>query len=499
MLPSGHIIVNKFWKERFAYRANREFGLDKYSKTDVRALPTAEELRASLAATENAEVRNQLSALFDDSTFVETGVYTKRGFSDFLTTDKANELEAVITGYGSIDGKLVFVFAEDATRMGGVMDDRHAKKIEDLYALALKNGAPVIGIFNSNGTDIFAGTSSLAAYARVMKCITTASGRIPQIAYVAGKCLGTAAALAAMTDFVVKNAAAELYVTTPTITGVKDAQSNCVAFCAEEGQCLGFIRGLISFLPDNDAIGASVGQCADNLNRLLGDLDFAGEALSMIAAVADNGVYYEIGHDFAEEVSTVFTTVGGVRCGMVATSYAKGEGRLSADGAKKIARFVNFCDNFSVPVVTLVDSLGLKQDAANEPAFASALSDLAYAYAGCGSATVTVIVGHAIGAAFALLGSKALGADIVFATDNSEIGTLPAQSGVAFAWDHYITQEKTREDLVREWRENVSSPVAAASSGEIDDIIGVSELRARICSSLLMLTTQTPYQKMLSL
>ncbi len=470
--------------------------MDKYSKTNVRALPTAEELHRTLAEGENAEVRNQLAALFDDSTFVETGVFTKRGFSEFLATDKANELEAVITGYGSIDGKLVFVFAEDAARMGGAIDDRHARKIENLYSLAMKNGSPVIGIFNSNGTDIFAGTSSLAAYARIMKCVANAYGHIPQIAFVGGKCIGSAAAIAAMFDFVVKSDKAEYYVSSPALTGVKDAQNNTVSYQGDENSCLGYIRGLVSFLPENDMIGAEVGQCADNLNRMLGDLDFAGDALCIIGSIADNGVFTEVSHGVAENVSTVFATIGGVKCGIVANSFAKYEGRIFADSAKKIAKFVSFCDMFSIPVVTLVDSLGLAQDAENEKDFASAISDLAFAYAGSESPKITVIVGHAIGASFALLGSKALGADIVFAIDDSEIGALSAESGVAFAWDKYITLETKREELVGEWKKNVSSPVAAAESGEIDDIIGVSELRARICSSLLMLTTQDPYLKL---
>ena len=141
-------------------------------------------------------------------------------------------------------------------------------------------------------------------------------------------------------------------------------------------------------------------------------------------------------------------------------------------------------------MVTLVDSLGLAIDSANEDLFAPELSKLAFAYANSTCPKVTVILGHAIGAAFVLLGSKSLGADIVYALDDSEIGALPADSGVAFAWDKYITEEKTREELIAEWKENVSSPVAAASSGEIDDIINTNELRARICSALLMLSAK---------
>ncbi len=464
--------------------------MDKFSTPEISALQTAEELREQLAATEGAEVKTQIAQIFDEATFVELGAYTKRSFSDYVKTQKMDELEGVICGYGAIDGKLAFAFAEDAERLGGAIDDRHAKKITDLYQLAVKNGAPVVGIFNSNGADIFCGASSLAAYGKILKAVNDASGVIPQIAYVAGKCLGTATTIAAMFDFVVKAKDASFYVNAPELTGAENAQSDKISYTGDAAQCAGFIRSLIAFLPENAAVGADIGECADNLNRMVGDLDFEGNALSLIATVADNGVYFEIGSEHAPVVSTVFTTFGGVKCGVVATSFAKNEGRLTACAAKKIADFVAFCDMFSIPVVTIVDSLGLATDAKNEKAFADALARLAMAYASSENAKVTVIAGHAIGASFVLLGSKALGADIVYATDNSEIGALPADSGVAFAWNNYVTEEVKREALAEAWKASVASPVAAAATGEIDDIISVNELRARICSSLLMLSAK---------
>ncbi len=463
--------------------------MDKYTKPKVCSLPTAAELRAALVESENSDVRAQLALLFDEGTFVETSAFAKRGFSDFISTDKMNEFEGVISGYGAIDGKLVFAFAEDASRMGGAIDERHAKKITDLYKKAVDNGAPVIGIFNSNGTDIFEGTVGLAAYGRIISAVSAASGVVPQIAFVTGKCIGTAAAIAAMFDFVVKDAKASLYVTSPALTGAENAQSDLITFSGETEQCAGYIRSLVSFLPDNSSVGVICqDNCADSLNRKLGELDFAGEGLAAVSVIADNGVFYELSHDFAPEISTVLASVGGVKCGIVASSFVKNDGRLSAKAAKKTARFVNFCDSFSIPVVTLVDSLGLAIDKDNECAdFAPALAKLALAYTTASIPKVTVILGHAIGASFVLLGSKALGADLVYALDSAEIGALPAESGVAFAWDKYITEDRTRDDFVAEWRASVSSPANAAASGEIDDIISTNEMRARICSALLML------------
>ena len=465
--------------------------MNKYTKPTFCSLPTAKELRDSLLASESVEARNQIDMLFDSDTFVELSAYTKRGFSDFIATEKTNEFEGVICGYGAIDGKLVFAFVEDASRMGGAIDDRHAKKICDLYNMAISNSAPVIGVFNSNGTDIFEGTAGLAAYGRIMSAVTKASGVIPQIAYVAGNCIGTCAAIASMFDVVVKSESASLYVSSPALTGEKNAQDAIVSFCGSEDQCAGYIIGLVSFLPSNSSVGVQcVDVYTDNLNRKLGNLDFGGDALSVISVIADNSMFFELGHDYAPSATTALTTIGGVRCGVVANSFSQNEGRIDAAAARKISKFVSFCDGFSIPVVTIVDSLGLEINKQNEPVFAPELAKLAMAYASSTCPKITVINGHAIGAAFVLLGSKSLGADLVYATEDSEIGALSAASGVAFAWDKYITEDKTREELIGEWKNSVSSPANAASSGEIDDIITINEMRARICSALLMLSAK---------
>ena len=466
--------------------------MNKYKKTEVCGLPNVEELRASLYENENSDARARLALLFDSNTFIETSAYAKRGFSDFLSTEKANEFEGVICGYGAIDGKLVFAFAQDSSRMGGVIDERHAKKICDLYKLAISNGAPVIGIFDSNGTDIFEGTAGLAAYGKIMSCVSKASGIIPQIAFVAGKCIGTAAVIASMFDFVVKGSDSVFYVSSPLVTETQNAQDSVLAYVGSADQCAVYIRSLVSYIPDNSSVGIIAGECTDNLNKKLGELDFSGDALSAISVIADNSIFYEIAKDFEPAVSTVFATVAGVKCGIVANSFSINEGKISVSVARKISKFVNFCDAFSIPIVTLVDSLGLNVSKENETNyFAPELAKLAFAYSTATVPKVTVILGHAIGASFVLLGSKALGADLVYATDRSEIAALNADSGVAFAWDKYITLEKAREELVAEWKSSVSSPAVAAASGEIDDIISINEFRARICSALLMLCTKS--------
>lgn len=464
--------------------------MNKYTNPQICGMHDVTKIRTALEDMTGSGAKDVITKLFDPGTFIETAAFTKRGISDYIATERANEMEGVITGYGAIDGRLVFAFVEDSSRMGGYVDERHAKKICDLYNLAINNGAPIIGVFDSNGVDVFESTASLAAYGKIIASVNRASGVIPQIAYVCGKCIGTAATVSAMFDFVIKNKAGEHYVSSPTLTHVENAQGEMVAFQGEANDCIKTIKDIISFLPDNSSTGVVVVDTNDNLNRPLGDIDFAGDALSAISVISDNNIFIEIGHDAAPSAVTALAIIGGVKCGIVANSFNQNEGKLSGACARKISRFVNFCDSFSIPVVTLVDSLGVAIDKNNESGFAPELAKLAYAYASSTCPKVTVITGHAIGAAFVLLGSKALGADLVYALDTAEIGALNAESGVAFAWDKYITEEKTRNELIEEWRDSVSSPVVAAASGEIDNIISINELRARICSALLMLCSK---------
>ncbi len=474
--------------------ANRKFTLDKYkiSKTTC-VLPSAEELKAALANSVGTEARALLQSLYDANTFVELGAFTKRKFCEYQGLEHDEEFEGVICGYGAVDGRLVYAFAQDGSRMKGALDENHAKKICALYDLAIKNGAPVVGIFDCAGADIFEGAAALAAYGRIMKAVSTASGRIPQIALVNGNCIGSFATIAAMFDFVVKTKKANFYVNSPEFVGTADSQAPLTSYAADDvAQAIVHIRTLMGYLPDRACGSISVEGTADGLNRMLGNLDFGGDVNAVIGAIADNGIFLEIGNDYAGVLTTAFATVGGIKCGFVGTSYVVDEGRITAAAARKAARFIDVCDAFSIPVITLVDSMGLAscEESENAP-FAADLAKLAMAYAKSVTPKITIILGHAIGASFAILGSKALGADIAYALDNAEIGALASEASVAFAWSNLINPDKSREELIDEWRKSLSSPVAAASLGEIDDIVSTNELRARICSALQMLAAKS--------
>ncbi|MBR7146543.1 MAG: hypothetical protein IKD11_02360 [Oscillospiraceae bacterium] len=474
------------------HKANREFGLTNINITESKkgTLPTATELRRALAEARGTDAMARIRALFDPKTFVELSAYTKRSFHE-MGSAKDAELEGVICGYGAVGGHLVFAFAQDASRMKGALDARHAQKIVDLYDMAIKNGAPVVGIFDCAGADIFEGTDALAGYGRIMRAVASASGRVPQIAVVTGNCIGSFAAIAAMYDFVVRTAEGKLYVNSPALAGVDGATDALLSFtAADDGEALGYARKLLSYLPQNSGTGVTVEAATDDLNRILPELDLDADVHGLLGAIADCGDYAEVGSANAPVLVSALTSIGGVHCGVLACNYQENEGKLTAAAARKAARFVSLCDAFSLPVITLVNSTGFAVDAANECGFAAELGRLAMAYASSTNAKITVVLSHAIGGAYTLLGSKSVGADVAYAFERAEIGTLNAASAVAFALNEIISTEVSRKDLEEEWLAKLASPVAAASLGHIDDIITCAELRARIASALQLLAAK---------
>lgn len=475
------------------HKANREFGLTYNNITESKngTLPTAAALRRALAEARGADAMTRIRSLFDAKTFVELSAYTKRSFHE-MGSAKDDELEGVICGYGAVGGHLVFAFAQDASRMKGALDAAHAKKIADLYEMAIKNGAPVVGIFDCAGADIFEGTDALAGYGRIMRAISSASGRVPQIAVITGNCIGTFAAIAAMYDFVIRTEEGKLYVNSPALAGVSGAQDSLLSYtAADDAEALAFARKLLSFLPQNSGTGVVVEAATDDLNRLLPDMDPDADVHAFLSAIADRGDYAEVGADNAPALVTALTSIGGVHCGILASNYAENEGKLTAAAARKAARFVSLCDAFSLPLVTLANSSGFAIDEENEKlGFAAELGRLGLAYTTSSNAKITVVLNHAIGGAYTLLGSKSVGADVAYAFESAEIGTLNAASAVAFALNENITTDVSRKDLEAEWLAKLASPVAAASLGHIDDIITCAELRARIASALFLLAAK---------
>lgn len=438
--------------------------------------------------------RGRIEALFDAGTFTEIGAFVRRRPTEFDTS--TYEFESVICGWGAIDGRLVYAFAQDVTRSAGSVSEAHAKKICDTYRLAMENGAPVIGIFESSGAVIPEGVRVMAGYGKIIKAVSSASGVIPQIAIATGNVSGAAAIITGMFDLVIKTDAASLSVNPQfnTNTNGKSDLGITAVRVASVGDAVQRARDILEYLPSNNSEGAPADLSSDSPARFISLDSYSAEpnAFSLITAVADNSKYIELYADYAPEIVGALASVGGVAVGFVVNNKAVGKGALTAEGARKASRLVSLFDSFNIPVITAVDSIGFDTGAASESSpFASELAKLAGAYAAASVPMITVIAGEAYGSTFTVMGSKALGADMVFALDGAKIAAMNAKSAVAFLMNDEISASVTRADLEAKWNERVANPIEAAASGEIDDIVAGEELRARIASALYMLASKS--------
>ena len=417
----------------------------------------------------------KIAALFDAGTFVETGAFVKRANGDPA---------GVVCGYGAIGGKLVYAFAQDSDRKKGAFDALQAEKIVALYSMAMKNGAPVIGVFDSIGAFVEDGASVLSAYGKVLAAVSAASGVIPQIAVIDGVCAGTMAAVAALFDFTVMSESGRLYVGSPTQLG--DAVAT-PAFAAENGNVAlvasdtaSAVRTLLSYLPDR-CDGAAPVQGSDDLNRAVALADRT-DAASALDAVVDVGSFYALYEGIAPNVKVGLARMGGVPVAVIAA-----DGELCVAALAKMRKLLSFADSFGMAVLSFVNCTGVCACEKDEPRLAAAMADLTHALAKSTAPRVSAIVGAAIGAGFLFGGAKELGADLVLALPAAEIAALAAPAAVAFLWNDRITKDKTRADLEKEWASTVATPENAATTGAIDDIVAPAELRARLIAALLML------------
>lgn len=446
---------------------------------------------------ESSKGRDAIVSLFDFGTFVEMGAYVRREGENAPYT-------AVICGYGSVDGKLAFAFSQNSDVNGGALDDVGARKIARLYEEAVRVGAPVIAVLDSAGAIVHDGARALAAYGRVLRCVSEASGIIPQIAVIGGSCEGISSVIASMYDVTVtikgesRVAFRNVGAADEDVTAVAESCGLSTINADTRAAALKTARELVVMLPRNNRDVADV-DTLDSLTRPVTADELTGMAL--VNAIADRA---RSGHrgvislydGFTSEVVTALCTIGGRACGVVASDANVNGGKLTPKGARKMARFVSFCDSFSLPIVTLVDSLGVDLSAPREPA--PAFGKLAKAYITANTAKITVVMGNAVGAAFTLMGSRAMGADLTLALPEAMISPLLPSVAVAFLWNDKITNDNPRAAVEAEWMATQGSPVRAAESGEIDDIVSPAELRARIASALYMLAEKadtTPDRK----
>lgn len=411
-------------------------------------------LSEAVAALEGATARGRLTALVDEGSFVELDALYGAG---------------VVTGYGAIDGQPVFVFAQDSAALGAAQ----AARIRKVYGLAVKTGAPVIGLYDSNGAKLTEGYEMLTAYGDLLLCVNNLSGVVPQIAVVTGACGGTSALLAAAADFVIMAADAELFVAPPSVSG----GSGTAQAAAEAGVChivaadadaaIARARALAGLLPANNLAAPPLFE---------GDAP-AGDSACPIERVADAGSLLALGEAYAPHASTSLGTLGGVPVG-----FAGIHGALCADACKKLARFVRFCDAFGLPLVTAVDTEGFAETADAEDIRAYAQLGHVYAEATCQK--LAVIAGKAYGAAYIALAGKAANADLVFALPDAVISPLAPETAVSILYNDRITQQTSREQLAAAYEAGEASAFAAAKAGVVDAVVAPTDLRDALISSL---------------
>lgn len=443
-----------------------------------------------LAASGKLTARARMELLFDEGTFVEVGAFIRRKTTE-LDVGSNEDFEPVVTGYGAVDGTLVYAFSQDFSRLSGALGQAHAKKIADIYDMAIRSEAPIVGVFDSAGAKILEGVDALAGYGKIMEKASAAKTAIPQIAVIAGPCGGASAVIARMFDIKIATKNGSLYIVPSSVCEDKEIgtparlyANGTVDFSVdEEADAFALVKKLVP------CFGTFV-ESTDDASRTseIGALIASGEyeIRDVIAQIADEGSFIELKGGHARHMATGFASINSRVVGVVATDPAVKGGALCPCAVEKAADFIDMCSGFEIPVVTLVDTIGVPQkDHAEEKNISEKLAHLACSYTGGLSPKITVVLGKAYGTAFTVLGSKALGVDVAIALDSAKIAAMAPERAVEFLGD--VEDESRKSEIASDWAAKFASPVEAAKGGHVDDIVAPSELRARIAASLEML------------
>ena len=461
----------------------------------------------------------RIKALLDGNSFVEIGSGVTARSTDFNMAPDKTPADGVVTGYGTIDGNLVYVYSQDASVLGGSVGEMHAKKITHVYNLAMKVGAPVIGLVDCAGLRLQEATDALNAFGELYLAQAMASGVIPQITAVFGICGGGMAVASALTDFTfVEENSGKLFVNSPNaIDGneISKCDTSAVKFQSEEAGMVDFagdeasvieqIRTLAAILPANNEDDLSYDECTDDLNRVCADLgDCSGDTALALSMISDNYFFMEMKANYAPEMVTAFIRLNGMTVGCVAnrTEQYGEDGELketypavlTADGCDKAARSVNFCDAFAIPILTLTQVKGYDTSLCAERRIARAAARLTYAFANANVAKVNVLVGEVCGTAGVAMNSKSIGADMVYAWPTASVGMMDSVSAARIMYADELTAAKDPAALLNEkaaeYASLQSSVLSAARRGYVDDIIEAQDTRKRVIAAFEMLFTK---------
>lgn len=465
--------------------------------------------------------RERIEKFLDDNSFVEIGLFVKHRNTDFNISQKDTPADGVVTGYGTIEGRLVYVYSQDSTVLGGSVGEMHAQKIIKLYDQAMKMGAPIVAFLDSSGLRLQESVDGLDGYGSLFIKQSMASGVIPQIAVVMGDCIGGASFNAGLSDFTFmlsKNA--RLFMNSPnTIEGVESKsatfdtigsskihseESGMVHFQYDnEEECIENVRKLLGYLPSNNLEESPFCDVTDDLNRedsvlnsiVPDDLNSTFDIQSVICSLADEREFMEVRREYAKNLVTGFLRLNGSTVGIIANQSLENDGWLDGKATQKGADFIKFCDGFDIPIVSLTDVEGFKASVEEEQkGIIKKGSQLIYAFANATVPKINIIVRKAFGSAYIAMNSKHIGADIVFAWPTAQISVMNPEGAVniMYAEELRTSQDPVglRAEKINEFSSIQSSPYTVASRGYIDDIIEPAATRKRVIATLEMLYTK---------
>lgn len=457
-----------------------------------------------------SQARQRIDALLDEKSFVEIGARVTARNTDFNLKQENTPSDGVITGYGVIDGNLVYVYSQDAQVLGGSVGEMHAKKIVRLYDMALKMGAPVIGLIESSGLRLQEATDALNSFGEIYYKQTEASGVIPQISAVFGNCGGALAISSALSDFTfMEKKNAKLFVNAPNTlsgnngdkndtssAGYQAENTDNVDFLGDEDEVISGIRQLVSMLPQNNDGELDFADTDDDLNRTLPSIEASiKDPAIALSQLSDDAIVFETKASYAKEVVTAFIKLNGATVGAVANRSVlydedgnvscEFDPVMSAQGCVKAADFVNFCDAFEIPVLTLTSVKGFKACECNEKRIAKASAKLAYAFANATVPKVNVITGEAFGSAYVVMNSKAVGADITIAWDNAKIGSMDSKLAAKIICDGEGADKI--DECAKEYEALQNNVESAAKHGYVDEIVAPADTRRYVIGAFEML------------
>lgn len=465
--------------------------------------------------------RERIEKFLDENSFVEMGLFVKHRNTDFNMSQKETSADGVVTGYGTVEGRLVYVYSQDSTVLGGSVGEMHAQKIINLYQQALKMGAPIIAFLDSSGLRLQESVDALNGYGGLFVKQSMASGVIPQISVVMGDCIGGAAFNTGLSDFTfMVSKKARLFVNSPnTIEGLESKnasfetigsakihseKSGVVHFqYDDEEECIKNVRKLLTYLPSNNLEESPFNNVTDDLNRVDSvlnsivpdDLNTPFDIKTIICSLADEREFMEVKAEYAKSLVTGFVRLNGTTVGILANQSLENDGLLDIDSSKKGAEFINFCDAFNIPIVSITDVGGFRASVEEEQkGIVKDASKLIYAFANATVPKINIIVRKAFGTAYIAMNSKHIGADIVFAWPTAQISVMNPEGAVNIMYAEELKTSSDpaalRAEKIKEFSSMQSSPYTIASRGYIDDIIEPAATRKRVIATLEMLYTK---------